>query len=138
MTGAAGNRTGGMGGKPSPYGKYLAFASDRDLSLPQGLFDVYVVKLGPDGLPGSKDGRFVAPKRLTRGVANQFSRSWSPDSTRLVLNSQVGMTWTASTHAVARKLSSEAAATARAFAVAIAQGQPLAAKPWRPRLEGSA
>ena len=91
LTAAAGDRTGGMGGKPSPCGKFLAFASDRDLSMPLGLFDLYVVKLGPNGLPPSRNGRFVAPKRLTRRVANQFSRSWSPDSTRLVINSQVGL-----------------------------------------------
>lgn len=80
-----------MGGKPSPCGKYLAFASDRDLSMPLGLFDLYVVRLGHDGLPvsGSKDGQFAAPKRLTWGIANQFSRSWSPDSRQLVFNSQV-------------------------------------------------
>jgi Tol biopolymer transport system component len=90
LTAAAGGRTGGMGGKPSPCGKYLAFASDRDLSSPLGLFDLYVVKLDAKGVPLSKGGKFVAPERLTKGAANQFSRSWSPDSKYIVFNSQVG------------------------------------------------
>jgi Tol biopolymer transport system component len=108
LTVSADNRTGGMGGKPSPCGRYLAFASDRDLSLPQGLFDLYVLRLGPDGLPVSKNGQQVAPKRLTKGVANQFSRSWSPDSKRLVLNSQVStvVTGNLATQTTAGKLSS--------------------------------
>lgn len=95
LTVSADSRTGGMGGKPSPCGRYLAFASDRDLSLPQGMFDLYLMRLGLDGLPISKNGQQEAPKRLTKGVANQFSRSWSPNSKRLVLNSQVGWTGTA-------------------------------------------
>jgi Tol biopolymer transport system component len=83
LTFSPGNRTGGMGGKPSSCGRYLAFASDKDSSMPAGLFDLYVVRLGPAGLPvGSL-------RRLTRGAANQFSRSWSPDSKYLAFNSQV-------------------------------------------------
>lgn len=100
LTTSTGTRTGGMGGKPSPCGRYLAFASDRDLSLPAGLFDLYVTPLNKHGMPKSRNGRFVEPRRLTRGVANQFSRSWSPDSKQLVFNSQVrsctslaGMRW---------------------------------------------
>ena len=83
LTASTANRTGGMGGKPSPCGKYLAFASDRDLTMQPGLFDLYVVKLGLDGLPVG------SPRRLTWGVANQYSRSWSPDSKHLAFNSQV-------------------------------------------------
>lgn len=83
LTVSVGNRTGGMGGKPSPCGKFLAFASDRGASMPQGLFDLYVVRLGLDGLPAGQ------PRRLTRGAADQFSRSWSPDSKYLAFNSQV-------------------------------------------------
>uniref|UniRef100_A0A383VQ50 Dipeptidylpeptidase IV N-terminal domain-containing protein n=1 Tax=Tetradesmus obliquus TaxID=3088 RepID=A0A383VQ50_TETOB len=89
LTISVGNRTGGMGGKPSPCGKFLAFASDRGASMPQGLFDLYVVRLGLDGLPAGQ------PRRLTRGAADQFSRSWSPDSKYLAFNSQVGWTGTA-------------------------------------------
>lgn len=83
LTTATGSRTGGMGGKPSPCGKYLAFASDRDVSMQQGLFDIYVLKLNAEGLPAG------TPTQLTWGVANQYSRSWSPDSKYLAFNSQV-------------------------------------------------
>jgi Tol biopolymer transport system component len=83
LTFSVGNRTGGMGGKPSPCGKYLAFASDRDTSMPYGLYDLYLVRLGSNGLPVG------VPRRLTRGIVNQFSRSWSPDSKYLAFNSQV-------------------------------------------------
>jgi Tol biopolymer transport system component len=85
-----------MGGKPSPCGRYLAFASDRDLTMPAGLFDLYVMKLA-DLKSGRTSPAHAAsrgrhshnPRRLTWGIANQFSRSWSPDSKQLVFNSQV-------------------------------------------------
>lgn len=83
LTTATAGRTGGMGGKPSPCGKYLAFASDRDVSMQQGLYDIYVLKLNAKGLLAGKT------RRLTWGIANQYSRSWSPDSKYLAFNSQV-------------------------------------------------
>jgi Tol biopolymer transport system component len=96
LTVSTNGRTGGMGGKPSPCGKYLAFASDRDLTMPAGLFDLYVMKLPdakgrrPSDAHASGSGsRQPSPRRLTWGIANQFSRSWSPDSKQLVFNSQV-------------------------------------------------
>lgn len=68
-----------MGAKPSPDGAWLAFASDRGPRQTQGLYDLWVA---------TADGG--APRRLTRGIANQFSRAWSPDSGRIVFNSQKG------------------------------------------------
>ncbi|KAF8055998.1 hypothetical protein HT031_006519 [Scenedesmus sp. PABB004] len=71
-----------MGGKPSPDGRWLVYASDADVAMPAGLYDLHVAPAGPRGeLVGP-------PRRLTRGAANQFSRGWAPDSKAVTFNSQ--------------------------------------------------
>ncbi|KAF8056023.1 MSL1 [Scenedesmus sp. PABB004] len=83
-----------MGGKPSPDGRWLAYASDADVAMPAGLYDLYVAPVGPRGeLVGP-------PRRLTRGAANQFSRGWAPDSKAVTFNSQVG--WNATSPGAGR------------------------------------
>ena len=62
-----------MGGKFSPDGTQIAFANDRD---GHG-YDLYVMDVNGSNLI-----------QLTHGLHNDFSRSWSPDSSQIVFNSQ--------------------------------------------------
>jgi len=65
-----------MGPKYSPSGDVILFASDR--SNARGHHDLYTIR--PDG---------TDLKRITYGVNNSFSRSWSPDGKKIVFNSQI-------------------------------------------------
>lgn len=73
-----------MGAKPSPDGQLLAFASDRGNA--PGQYDVWLM----EGWQQAPDGPGVRLHRLTAGANNTLSRSWAPDSRRLVLNSMRG------------------------------------------------
>ncbi|KAI9013582.1 hypothetical protein DFJ74DRAFT_682533 [Hyaloraphidium curvatum] len=64
-----------MGGKFSPDGSRIAFASNRSGNG----YDLHTAAW-PSG---------ANVTRLTSGLHNDFSRSWSPDSARLALNGQV-------------------------------------------------
>ena len=77
LTTTPGSGRSSFGGKLSPDGRWLAFASDRGPGQPAGLYDLYVA---------AADG--AGPRRLTRGAANQLSRSWSPDSRQIAFNTQ--------------------------------------------------
>ena len=65
-----------MGPKFSPQGNLILFASDRDNE--PGHHDLYTIRAYGSDL-----------RRLTHGVNNAFSRSWSPDGRRIVFNAQV-------------------------------------------------
>ena len=62
-----------VGPKYSPNGKLLLFASDREEPDPANQQDLWTI--ATDGGP---------PQRLTQGLNNRESRSWSPDGLRIV------------------------------------------------------
>jgi TolB protein len=73
-----------MGPKVSPDGTLLAFASDAGNS--PGAWDLWVM----EGWLEAPNGPGVSLRRLTTGANNSFSRSWSPDGSRLAFSSVRG------------------------------------------------